>query len=252
VSCDRQQITALVDGALGDAAGEAVEAHVAECETCRDQLADERALRTRLRSLPAPELPFGLEQRIRARLRRGRRLSRLTRVVLPLAAALVVGLWARGYAPFVAWELSRDHQHCFSMEKLPAEVWGSESEQVADWYGEHGDHLPLLPSSVAGLSLVGGRYCPLPDVSFAPHLYYVSDEEQVSVFVLSHGVRMRDDFRRRVRGNAVALVRVGRDVVGVVGEDDRRVGDFVARLRTSIAALGQQERSAARLFRPSS
>ena len=252
MSCAREQITALVDDALDDTAREAVEAHVAGCEACRVQMEDEQALRTRLRSLSAPELPFGLEQRVLGRIRRGRRLSRLTRVVLPLAAALAVAVWARGYAPFVAWELSRDHQHCFAMEKLPAEVWGSESEQVAEWYGEHGDHLPLLPSSVAGLSLVGGRYCPLPDVSFAPHLYYVSDEEQVSVFVLSHGVRMRDDFRRRVRGNAVALLRVGRDIVGVVGEDDRRVGDFVSRLRTSVAALPEQERSAARLFRHSS
>lgn len=252
MSCDREQITAHVDDALGDTAREAVETHAAECETCRVQLADERTLRARLRTLPSPELPFGLEQRVRARLKRRRRMSRATRVALPLAAALVVALWARGYAPFVAWELSRDHEHCFAMEKLPAQVWGSEPEQVARWYGEQGDHLPLLPASVGGLSLVGGRYCPLPDVSFAPHLYYVSDEAQVSVFVVRHGVRMRDDYRRRVRGNTVALLRVGRDLVGVVGEDDNRVADFVSRLRTSVAALGEQEPSAARILRPSS
>ena len=97
------------------------------------------------------------------------------------------------------------------------------------------------------LSLVGGRYCPLPDVSFAPHLYYTSDDEQVSVFVVPHGVRMSDDFRRRVRGNAVALVRVGGDVVGVVSEDDEAVGSFVSRLRTSVAALG---RPGVRVVRP--
>lgn len=252
MSCDREQVTALVDQFLGDSAREAVEAHVAGCEDCRAQLADERALRARLRELPAPELPFGLEQRVRRHLGRRRWTSRLTRVALPLAAALLVALWARGYAPFVAWELSRDHEHCFAMEKLPAQVWGSEPEQVARWYGEQGDHLPLLPASVGGLSLVGGRYCPLPDVSFAPHLYYVSNEAQVSVFVVRHGVRMRDDYRRRVGGNAVALLHVGRDVVGVVGEDDDRVADFVSRLRTSVAALGEQEPSAARILRPSS
>ena len=124
MSCAREQITALVDDALDDTAREAVEAHVAGCEACRVQMEDEQALRTRLRSLSAPELPFGLEQRVLGRIRRGRRLSRLTRVVLPLAAALAVAVWARGYAPFVAWELSRDHQHCFAMEKLPAEVGG--------------------------------------------------------------------------------------------------------------------------------
>lgn len=244
MSCDREQVTALVDEVLGDSAREAVEAHVAGCEACRGQLADERVLRARLRELPAPELPFGLEQRVRRQLGRHRWTSRLTRIALPLAAALVVALWARGYAPFVAWELSRDHAHCFGMEPLPAEVLDSDPERLAGWYGEHGDRLPLLPARVGDLSLVGGRYCPLPDVSFAPHLYYTSNDEQVSVFVVRHGVRMSDDFRRRARGNAVALLRVGEAIVGVVSEDEESVGRFVSRLRTSVAALEHPRPSA--------
>jgi hypothetical protein len=230
-------VTALVDEALGRSAREAVEAHVAGCEDCRMQLADERALRARLREIPAPELPFGLEQRVRRQLGRRRWTSRLTRVGLPLAAALVLALWTRGYAPFVAWELSRDHAHCFGMQRLPAEVLESQPERLAEWYREHGDELPLLPAQVGDLSLVGGRYCALPDVSFAPHIYYTSYDEQVSVFVVPHGVRMPDDYRRRARGNAVALVRVGGGVVGVVSEDEEAVGSFVSRLRTSVAAL---------------
>jgi hypothetical protein len=137
----------------------------------------------------------------------------------------------------VAWELARDHDHCFGMGELPAEVWGSDPEILAGWFGDRGDHLPLLPASVGELELVGGRYCPLPDVSFSPHLYYVSDEEQFSVFVVSHGVRMRDDWATRSRGHAVALVRLGPGVVGVVGDDDGKVSAFVSRLRTSVAAL---------------
>ena len=238
MSCDRERVTALVDDVLGDAGREEAEAHVAECEACRAQLADERALRSRLRSLPAQELPFGLEQRVRRHLRRRRLVSRVVRTALPVAAALVVALWARGYAPFVAWELSRDHEHCFGMETLPAEVFDSRPESLAEWYGENGDRLPLLPASVGELSLVGGRYCWLPDVSNVPHLYYTSSEEQVSVFVVPHGVRMRDSYRRRARGNAVALVRLGRDVVGVVSQDDEAVARFVSRLQTSVAALG--------------
>jgi len=237
VSCDREQVTALVDEALGRSAREAVEAHVAGCEECRAQLADERALRARLREIPAPELPSGLAERVRRQVGRQRWTSRMTRVGLPLAAALVLALWARGFAPFVAWELSRDHTHCFGMATLPAEVLESEPERLAAWYEERGDELPLLPARVGDLSLVGGRYCALPDVSFAPHVYYTSYDDELSVFVVKHGVRMPDDYRRWARGNAVALVRVGGAVVGVVGEDEESVGSFVSRLRTSIAAL---------------
>jgi hypothetical protein len=252
VSCDREKVTALVDDVLGDGGREAVEAHVAECETCRAQLADERALRARLRTLPAPELPFGLEQRARKHVSRRQLVRRVTRLALPLAAALVVALWTRGYAPFVAWELARDHQHCFGMETLPAEVFESEPERLAAWYADQGDELPVLPAAVGDLSLVGGRYCPLPDVSFAPHIYYASDEGQVSLFLVPHGVRMPDTYHRRARGAAVTLVRLGGDVLGIVSEDDQAVGEFVSRLRTSVAALGDGEVTILHRFKPAS
>jgi len=238
MSCDRERVTALVDDVLGDAGRRDVEVHVASCEACRAQLADERALKSRLRELPSPELPFGLEERVRRQVGRSRVVARLTRTALPLAAGLVLAVWTRGYAPFVAWELSRDHEHCFGMETLPAEVFESEPERLAGWYEDRGDRLPLLPESVEDLSLVGGRYCPLPDVSFAPHVYYASGEAELSVFVVPHRVRIRGDFRRHARGNAVALVRLGPDVVGVVSDDAELVGRFISRLRTSVAALG--------------
>jgi anti-sigma factor RsiW len=237
VSCDPERVSALIDDALEGDERATIEAHLAGCEACRAQAADERRLRDALGALPAPEVPFGLEQRVRRRLRGRGRASKAARLLLPLAAVLLVALWVRGYAPFVAWELSRDHEHCFGMERLPAEVWGSEPEIVADWFDERGDQLPLLPPSVGRLELVGGRLCWLVDVSRAAHLYYVSDERQVSVFKVSHGVRMKDDFATRAGGNAVALVRLGRTVVGVVGEDEDDVNLFVSRLRTTVAGL---------------
>jgi hypothetical protein len=238
VSCNPERVTALVDDALEGEARATVEAHLTGCEACRAQASDERRLRAGLRALPAPEVPFGLEQRVRRRLRRRGRVSgAVVRFLLPLAAVLLVALWVRGYAPFVAWELSRDHEHCFGMERLPAEVWGSEPEIVAGWFDERGERLPMLPPSVGRLELVGGRLCWLVDASRAAHLYYASDERQVSVFKVPHAVRMKDDFTTRVGGNAVALVRLGRTVVGVVGEDEDEVDLFVSRLRTSVAAL---------------
>lgn len=237
--CEPEHVTALVDGALEGEDRARVEAHLAECAACRAQAADERALRTRLRSLPAPDLPFGLEQRVRARLRRRHRWPGVARAVLPLAAVLVLALWARGYAPFVAWELSRDHEHCFGMPRLPAQVWASEPALVEQWFEEHGDRLPLLPSTAGPLALVGGRHCRLADASRAPHVYYASEEGQLSVFLVPHGVRMGDDFATSSQGNAVALVRLGTRVVGVVGGDHGDVSAFVTRLRTSVATLGQ-------------
>ena len=238
MSCEPERVTALVDGALEGEERARIEAHLTECEACRVQAADERALRTRLRALPAPELPFGLEQRVRAKLRRRPRWPGAVRALVPLAAVLVLALWARGYAPFVAWELSRDHEHCFSMPRLPAQVWASEPDLLAAWFDEQGDRLPLLPSTAGGLALVGGRHCWLPDVSRAAHIYYASEDHELSVFIVPHGVRMSDDFATSSGGNAVALVRLGSRVVGVVGEDHGEVSAFVTGLRTSVAALG--------------
>lgn len=237
MSCDRERVSAFVDEALEGPERELVEGHVAACDACRVQVAEERALRASLGGLPQPDLPFGLEQKIRARLRRRRRVSAFTRLVIPLAAVLVAALWVREYAPFVAWELSRDHDHCFGMDEVPAQVWASEPALVAGWFQEKGTRVPLLPASVGRLSLLGGRFCALPDVSYAAHVYYASDEDELSVFAVSHDVRLRGDFSSRTRGNAVTLLRLGDHVVAVVGDDEGQVDAFVSRLRTSVARL---------------
>jgi hypothetical protein len=156
---------------------------------------------------------------------------------VPLAAMLVVLIWMRGSAGVVAWELSRDHDHCFAREKLPAEVWSNDPSVVADWFAERGRRLPVLPASAGSLTLVGARRCPLPDLSTAPHLYYASERSHLSVFLVPHGVRLDHHFAARSRGNAVALVRLGGSVVGVVAADPDHVDAFVSRLRTSVAQV---------------
>lgn len=237
MTCAPERVTALVDGVLEGEERARVEAHVAQCADCTVQAEDERALRARLRALPSPQPPPGLEERVRRKLRRRQRWPGAVRALLPLAAVVVLALWARGYAPFVAWELSRDHEHCFGMPRLPAQVWASESDLVAEWFDERGDRVPVVPATVGRLALVGGRHCRLADASRSAHLYYSSDDSQVSVFVLAHGVRMSDDFATSSRGNGVALLRLGARVLGVVGEDHGEVSAFVSRLRTSVAAL---------------
>jgi hypothetical protein len=166
-------------------------------------------------------------------------LPAAARRVLPLAAALVAGLWLRGHAPFVAWELARDHGHCFSHQPLPAKVWTGEPAVVAAWFEERGTRLPEVPGHVGDLALVGARFCRLADVSSAPHLYYSSATSHVSVFVVRHGVRIGGGFAGVSGRPAVRLLRVEGEVVGIVGERERDVEAFETALRPVRAAASR-------------
>ena len=124
MSCNPERVTAYVDGALDAAGGPELEAHLAACPECRAQAEEERALRAQLRALPPPSPSPGLEARVRRSLQPRRRAAFW---LLPLAVGLVALLaWARGATPFVAWELSRDHDHCFGGRRLPAKLWSSD------------------------------------------------------------------------------------------------------------------------------
>lgn len=225
MNCDPEKVTALVDDALDAAERVVVEAHVAACPACAGQADAERALRARLRELPAPELPPGFEPRAQRALR-SRRLP-LVAALLPLAAMLVVALWARGAAPLVSLALALDHDKCFAHDPLPAKVWSDDPSVIAAWFEERGSRLPVMPRTAAGLELVGARYCPLITLARAPHLYYASDEQQVSLFVVPHGVRVPPSLRgAAMRGRVVSLLRVAGTTVGIVGAREEDVAAF--------------------------
>ena len=215
VSCDPERVTGFVDGELPEAVAAEVAAHLETCAACRAQAAAERELRARLIALPAPELPAGLEARVRRAQRPRVFPERTLRWALPLAAALVLGVWLRGHAPFVAWDLARDHDKCFSRQPLPAQVWSREPQEVEAWFARQGTRLPALPAQVGELELVGARYCPLVSLSSAPHVYYRSVAGQVSVFVVPHGVRLGERLAsrgsRRPRAADADRRRRGRD-----------------------------------------
>ena len=237
MSCDPERVTGFVDGELDAEAAAAVAAHLEACADCRAQAEAERFLRARLRELPLPELPAGLAERVRARAReRSPAVPAAVRWALPLAAALVAGFWLRGYAPFVAWELARDHAHCFSRRPPPAKVWTSEPAILSAWFGDRGARLPEVPDRVGDLALVGARFCPLPDVSSAPHLYYSSAAGHVSIFVVPHRVRLDGPFAGEARHRAVRLLRVEGEVVGIVGERESDVQAFETAFRPVLAA----------------
>jgi hypothetical protein len=67
-------------------------------------------------------------------------------------------------------------------------------------------------------------------------VYYASGERHVSVFVVPHGVRLRDRFAGEARGRAVHLLRLEGEVVGIVGESEADVQAFESALRPVIAS----------------
>ncbi len=239
MSCDPEQVTGFVDAELDAAAAAAVAAHVEACPGCRAQAEEERALRARLAGLSTPELPAGLAGRVRAGVRREPRLaSVLLRWALPVAATVVFAGWLRGYAPFVAWDLARDHQKCFSRQPLPAKVLSGEPAVVSAWFEERGTRLPALPATVGELRLVGARYCPLATLAMAPHVYYASGTGQVSLFVVPQRVRVGTGAAARARGASVRLLRLEGETAAIVASSDADAQAFERALRPLVASRG--------------
>ena len=239
MTCRPEHVTAFVDGALDATLQADLEAHLAGCPTCSEQAAGERRVRETLRRLPQIELPPELSGRVRQSLRGAR--SRHWRVLLPMAAMLLLGLgWLRGNAFVVSWELALDHGHCFGKERLPAQVWGQDPEQVRAWFAVRGTELPLVPESANGLDLVGGRFCPIADRKVA-HLYYGNKERNLSLYVVPGPLRFGKEGVRQAGGRMVQFLHVGKSAVALVGEDREDLSSFQKTFHTTLArALGRR------------
>jgi anti-sigma factor RsiW len=239
MSCDPVRVTGYVDRALSAEELAAMEAHLEGCAECARQVEEERALGARLRELPAPVPRDELEAEVR------RRLAPAPRSVaswaLPLAASLVLLLlWARGSAAFVAWELARDHRHCFGQERLPAQVWSEDPGVVERWFEKQGTELPIVPEGAGGLELVGGRYCTLLDRGVA-HLYYSAGEHQASLFVLRGPARLGTGYEGRMGARTVMVFPAGGVLVGVVADRSEDAAALRRRFQTTTAALQAPE-----------
>jgi len=239
MSCDPEKVTGYVDDALDEADRVAIEAHLALCPSCRQQIHEERHLRAHLRGLPSPEPRPSFEADVRRRL-----AARPRRVLwaLPLAASLAfLALWARGAAPFVAYELARDHARCFGHAALPAKVWSDDAGVITAWFEGQGTKMPVIPENVAGLGLVGARYCPLLD-RFAAHLYYSGGDRHASLFILKGPARFQDAYDGRVGVETVLLFRSAGTTVGIVSEKPEDAEAFRSKFTTILAALPPTER----------
>lgn len=237
MSCEPEQVTGYVDDALSPEARVRLEAHLAHCAVCLQQAAEERTLRERLRRLPEAPLRRAFESEVRSRLRAETRF-RKRRILLPLAASLaVIGLWARGSASVVAWELARDHGHCFGAKELPAKVWSNDPAEIQAWFEGQGTPMPTLPASAGTVEIVGARYCILPDATTVAHTYYGSRERRVSLFVVPRSVRFGPAFAKSSGGREVHLFRVAGQTVALVSEQREEVEAFERVFRTTVAQL---------------
>jgi anti-sigma factor RsiW len=231
VSCDPERVTGFVDGELPSEQAAEIASHLETCGACRAQADAEQALRARLRTLPVPELPAGLEERVRQSRRRPSFAERSVRFALPLAAVLVLAVWLRGYAPLLAWDLARDDHHCFSRQPLAAQIRSGEPGEVGGWFERHGTRLPALPERVGELALVGARYCPLASLGTVAHVYYQSPAGHVSVYSVPRTVRFENRAASETRGVSVLLMRIEGEVIGVVAPSADEARAFEAALR---------------------
>ena len=236
MSCYPESVTAYVDGFLEDVALANVEAHLAGCPACREQAEWDRELRARLKGLPAPEPRPGFEGQLRRRIRSSRRRRGLW--LVPLAAGLTaLALLGRGSPALVAWEVSRDHSHCFGQTKAPAKVWSSDPVIVGAWFEKQGTVMPPLPAGAGSLQLLGARYCPLPDATFVAHVYYSSAEGHLSVFLIPRRLRLVGPYVATTRGNTVRMVPLGDSTLALVSENPAHVDTFRRRFATTMATL---------------
>jgi anti-sigma factor RsiW len=236
VSNERERVTAYVDGELSEAERAEIEVLLAERPDLREQAEFERALRARLKELPDAEPRPGFEARVRAAVRSERRRPR-ARLLLPLAAVLLLAIWARGLPGFVAFEVARDHAKCFSQAELPAKMWSDDPQEVAAWFEKQGTTMPLLPVGAAHASLIGARYCPLGD-RFAPHVYYGGPRRiRVSIFVLPGPLRFEGHLDREVRGQSVHFMRSAGVTLAIVSDQREAVDAFAKEFARSVARL---------------
>jgi hypothetical protein len=156
------------------------------------------------------------------------------RAFLLAAFLTLLALWGRGAAPFVAWQLARDHGRCFAKGQLPAKIWTSEPSEVTAWFEAQGTPFPVIPSGAGGLELVGGRYCALWD-RLAAHLYYAGDHHHLSLYVISGPARFADFFEATSGGKTVRLLRTASTTVALVAERAEDVEAFQNTFTTSIA-----------------
>src|SRR5258708_15742375 len=97
--------------------------------------------------------------------------------------------------------------------------------------------MPRLPAGAGGLQLLGARYCPFPDATLVPHVYYSSAEGQLSVFLIPRRLRLTGSYVATTRGNRVGLLLMDDSTLALVSENPAQVDTFQRLFATRMATL---------------
>ena len=194
-ACDGHRITAYVDGVLpaeSRAAGRVTPRRVRRPAAIRKR--SSAACASGCAALPAPEVPPGLEDRVRRASAPppGSRRRALAAPGRRDRARSARGAAAR--ATFVAWEVARDHRHCFA--KRPPGRPRSGRPTPASWRSGTASAAPSFPWSPrppAASSWSGGRFCPLLDRKVA-HLFYAAEKRHLSLYVVPGPARFASSY----------------------------------------------------------
>jgi mycothiol system anti-sigma-R factor len=231
-------VDTYLDSEFADGDRAEFEAHLAECEPCRQKVKVQAEWKVAVRAAaPRERAPAALRNRVQRAIAReaaGRRASRSWRAfavkVLPIAAAAgLVGSFmvSRLSLSPVAADAIAKHQR-----NLPIEIAGG-SEQVKRWYTDKGLGFPVRPPSLCSTcALRGGRLAEVANQQ-AALLVYDLNGNKVSVFIFDPSsvplelpqratVSNREVFLDQEHGYNVAVFRdhgVGYAITGDVNRE---------------------------------
>jgi anti-sigma factor RsiW len=214
-----------VDGDAPPDIAARVEAHLATCSACRNEVAVQRTARTVLRARSAQlavHAPPGLRTRLAASMVNepapslgwwGRVAAFGAAAAVLFAALSVFELTSPRSNVLFAAQLALDHLRCFVVEI--ASVEEAPPSEVRRLYAErYGWNVHVPPSDhTAGVTLVAARRCPFWLGDHA-HLLYRSGDHQVSLFI-SQG-EQRGDATMRVLGHTERLWSAKGDTYAIV------------------------------------
>ena len=105
-----------------------------------------------------------------------------------------------GAAPFVAWEVARDHNHCFGSERLPAKLWSNDPAEVTRVVRGAGHPASPDPGRAWASWASSGRATAGSSTASPPTSTTPGEERHLSIFVLSGPARFRDTCGHGVAG----------------------------------------------------
>jgi mycothiol system anti-sigma-R factor len=216
-------VDCYLDGEFAERDRGEFEAHLAECEICREKVRVQAEWKKQIKAAaPREQAPAALRNRIKRSIAReapAQPLSwrRWTVRVMPVAAAsgvLLTLLVSKVQWSPVAADVIAKHQK-MAAGTLPIEVTGG-PDQLKQWYANKVD-FPVRPLQLPQAALRGGRLANIGDKQ-AAYLVYDINGDKVSVFVFDPAdlpmeaqrkavIKNREVYFDQERGYNVALFR---------------------------------------------